>query len=503
MTEEDQTPQPLQTKPKTDKDLAVEMLTAKRSPYTALFGYYDGDQKLKYNSKRFQDIFKNLTFDFTENWCAVVIDATANRVNLKSFTVKPEEKKKPRLPRAVERIAVRLKFKAPPAQETLNEIVDRNQIILESDDVHEVALVIGESYYYAWPNEDNEAEGFYNDPRLVHIFYEDENPRKKRFAAKWWTTQDDRTRLVLYYPNKVEYYSTEPSTQATLMSGDDFKPTDDEGKFDPNNEFDNPTGEVPWFHFRPELRKVKSDLKNVIGPQDAINKLLADLMVTSEFSAFNQRYVISDADTQGELKNSPGIVWDVPASDGEGQDTEVGELTASDPLIYLGPINREVKAIGAITQTPTHLLMDNAGGPVSGEALIVLESPINKKAQNRIDLFSPVWADVIRFMLKIERVEIEAKDIMPVFDKPETIQPKTQAEIRKITVDTGIPLVTATSREGWTDAEIDQMLVDKEEAAAVQTQNLAVSILKARRKMDNPELGDGLDEGENENENSN
>lgn len=484
---------------KTDLEVAVEHLKAKTTPYAELFAYYDGNQKLKYNSKRFQNIFKNLTFDLTENWCSVVIDATANRVNLKSFLVKSDEKEKPRLARVVERIARRLGIKAPPAQEMVNEIADRNQIILESDVVHVVALVIGESFYIVWKDsETGKAEGFYNDPRSVHLFYEEENPRKKKFAVKWWMTNERRVRLILYYPDRLEYYSTKPVKNWSDVEIKMFLPTDDEGnetgeeiEFFPN-EFD----EVPVFQFRPDLRKVKSDLKNVIGPQDAINKLMADLMVTSEFSAFKQRYIISDTDTQGELKNAPGIVWDIPAGDGVGQGTTVGELSSSDPNVYLKPVNREVMAIGAITQTPSHLLMEKAGGQISGEALIVLESPINKKAQNRIDLFSPIWSEVMRFMLKVEGVTIEVKDITPIYDKPETIQPKTQAEIIQIGVNSGIPLVTQWREIGKTEAEIDQMLLDKEEAAATETKTLAGAILEAQRSMDNPELGEGLDVGD-------
>ena len=483
--------------PKSDLELAVKALTKKTAPYKALFGYYDGDQKLKYNTERLRDIFKELSFDFTENWCAVVIDSTANRVNLKSFIVKSEEKKKPKLLKAVERVAQRAGLKAPPAQATLNEIVDRNRLILESDDVHEVAMVIGESFYYVWPDADGKAEGFYNDPRLVHLFYEEEHPRKKKFAAKWWRTFDKRTRLVLYYPDRFEYYSTKPMKKSSEIKAEAFEPTDDEGQ--PLGEgvekFENEYGEVPWFHFRPELRKIKSDLKNVIGPQDAINKLLADLIVTSEFSAYPQRYIISSADSDTKLKNAPYLVWDLAAGIGDDQPTVVGSLPTSDPKAYLDPVNREVRAIGAITQTPNHLLMETASTQISGEALIVLESPINKKAQNRIDLFSPVWAEVAVFMLLIEGVKnMKPSDISPIFDDPATVQPKTRAEITQINVNSGIALTTELKRSGWSEAEIDDMLIEKKEEQMARQQSMAAAMLESRRKFDNPELGDGLDD---------
>jgi hypothetical protein len=40
-----------------------------------LFAYYAGDQPIKYAAERLRDIFQNAQTRFTENWCAVVIDA--------------------------------------------------------------------------------------------------------------------------------------------------------------------------------------------------------------------------------------------------------------------------------------------------------------------------------------------------------------------------------------------------------------------------------------------
>ena len=105
----------------------------------------------------------------------------------------------------------------------------------------------------------------------------------------------------------------------------------------------------------------------------------------------------------------------------------------------------------------------------------------------------PVWAEVAVFMLKIEGVTLEPQDVTPIFDDPATVQPRTRAEIIKIGVDTGIPLTTELRRAGWSEAEVDQMLEEKEEEEANRKQTLASAMLESRRKFDNPELGDGLE----------
>ena len=82
----------------------------------------------------------------------------------------------------------------------------------------------------------------------------------------------------------------------------------------------NPYNLIPVFHFRRERRVITSELANVIEPQNAINKLLSDMMIAAEFGAFPQRYIISQA-SPGKFKNAPKLIWDIPGSDGEGQPT--------------------------------------------------------------------------------------------------------------------------------------------------------------------------------------
>ena len=47
----------------------------------------------------------------------------------------------------------------------------------------------------------------------------------------------------------------------------------------------------------------------MIPLQNAINKLVTDLMVAAEYGAFMQRWIISNADTSS-LKNAPNEIWE-------------------------------------------------------------------------------------------------------------------------------------------------------------------------------------------------
>jgi hypothetical protein len=197
--------------------------------------------------------------------------------------------------------------------------------------------------------------------------------------------------------------------------------------------------------------------------------LFQDMMVAAEFGAFKQRYAITHADISA-LKNSPNIIWNIPAGDGEGEATQVGEFTPTDLDNYLKAMDHIANDIARISKTPKHYMFSQGGDP-SGEALIAMEAPLNKKVTGTIDRLKPVWAQVAAFLLQLDGTDgITPKDITPLFDEPATVQPRTAAEIREINVRTGIPLVNTLRREGWTEQEIQQLLDDKRMEAEMRSE---------------------------------
>lgn len=435
----------------TDKDikLAFETIQAKQTPYNMLFNYYDGDQPLVYMAKRLNEIFKDLDAYFAENWCSVVIDSTKDRVNLRDVQV------------------------TGSASAVWRGIFEGSEISLESDDVHEAAMVTGEGYFMAWLDPKLGVQGYQNDPRLVHLFYERANPRVKRMAAKMWDNEDGMKELTLYYPERIEYYVSQ-NKASQVSSWQNF--------IEKEPARDNPFNEIPVFHFRTSGRKIKSDLKNVVPIQNGINKLLTDMMVTAEYMAFPQRYIISQAEVRGKVRNAPNEILDLPAGDGIGQQTAVGQFEAAKLENYLNGIDNMATAISSITRTPKHYFF-SIGSNLSGEALIAMEAPLNKKAQDRIDRYSPVWKQATVFMLKLAGEPIDPSAVSVRFDKPETIQPRTTAETRQMNVNAGMPLTTVLREEGKDQEFINQMLRDKEAEAESNQANLAASLLNAQRNF--------------------
>jgi hypothetical protein len=419
-----------------DRQLAYEAIRAKYQNHTDCFDYYDGDQPIVFASAKLAEIFKS-SVKFTENWCSVVIDSVKERIELKGFQV-PDG-----------------------ADESLSEIWNRNLLDLESDDLHEAALVTGEAYLIVQQSDDG-VDMFYNDPRLCHVFYESDNPRKKRMAAKMWVGDDDKYHLTLYYPDRFEFYISQNDSDNVTESST-FKPTEE-------GVVANVDGVIPVFHYSLSKRVVKSDLADVIPLQNAINKILTDMMVVGDYGSFPQRYIISNAEV-GKLKNAPNEIWAIPPGDGIGQQTSVGQFQAADLGNYLRSMNQLAGDISRITRTPKHYFFSEGGDP-SGEALIAMEAPLNRKVQDRIERFEPVWKEAMSYALHLSGHEVDVADITALWETVETVQPRTEAEIRSFEVNAGIPLITVLRGEGWSDEQIAQLLQDQKLARALMADTL-------------------------------
>ena len=445
-----------------DLQTAYEALKGKQDHCDELWNYYDGDHPLVYSTQRLRKVFRNLDAKFIENWCAVVVDSAAERIQLQELTVANDEM----------------------ASKRLTALWKSTELDLDADEVHLASLVTGEAFVIAWPGAlpgggFGAPGAYYNDPRLCHCEYNGENPRQMDFAAKWWQMRDKRRRLTLYYPDRLEYYVTaKPAEQITSYKAfvaDDL------------DSAENPYGQIPVFHFQRTRRKVISELKNVIPLQAAANKLLADMMVSAEFGAFRQRYVISNADT-GTLKNAPNEIWGIPAGDGTGQGSSVGELSATELANFSGAIGDIVSAISAISRTPHHYFFHSSGGVPSGEALIALEAPLNKKVQKYIDRFANTWQRVAAFLLLLEGQQVDPEAITPTFADPATVQPRTQAEVQEIRVRSGEPLTTVMRDQGRSEADIAQMDRDRQDEQAAGQASLAQALLEQRRRFDQGEV---------------
>ena len=406
--------------------------------YCAYYDYYDGNQPLRYSTERLKLAFDQIRPKFRQNWCAVVINSVLDRMEIYGWNI------------ADERLSA-----------ILADAWADTGLSLESNEVHESALVCGESFLIGWKEEGEPIEFYFNDPRRAACFYDSDRPKVKTYAAKWWDA-DDGCHMILYYPDRLERYIASGKKMSDMRaedSGNGFV-------LETDGISPNPFGVIPVFHFRNSLRSHESDLKNVTEIQDAINKLFCDMMVTAEFSAFPARYVISSADID-TLKNAPNQIWDLPAGLEGQQNTQVGTLEAANLNNYSEQIESLAQSISSITRTPRHYF-NHISTQISGEALITMEAPLVKKVNQKRELYGDVWQEVGQFVLLTYGYNVRKNDIQPQWSKAEADQPLTEVQVLQGYRNSGLPLKSALRLNGYTEAEIE--IIEQEQAEEKQAQ---------------------------------
>lgn len=459
-----------------DIKLAVETISKKRIVYTKLYDYYIGRHDLKYSVSRLKKAFERFNVYFAQNWASVIVDSVLDRLILRGFDVS----------------------KSVEANKTLDDLWQNQTMQLTADDVHEACSVTGEGFIVAMRQDEGDGiDVYFNDPRNCHVFYDPENPSRKRLAAKMWLAANRRVRLVLYYEDQIEHYESIREISArsngwAIGRGIQFVPwMVGANSLEQTHIEENPDGIIPVFHFQ----MPRASGKILLGPselsiQDAVNKLFADMMVSAEFNTFVQRVVISQSDP-GDLANSPGVNWWIPSGDGKAQQASVLELGGRSLTSFLEAIDKLATSLAVISRTPKHYFFAQAGDP-SGDALIAMEAPLNKKTKKYVEKFSVEWRMLAIYLLKLSGIEGVAQvDIQTIWEPVETIQPRARAEISQIEVSTGIPLVTSLTRQGWSSDEITQMQKDKKDEAKMTS--LAQAELDRLRGADS-RSNDGISE---------
>lgn len=431
-----------------DMVAAFNAIRGKRKDLDTLFNYAEGPQPLKYSTEKLAELFQNINTHFELNWCSVVIDAVLDRLELEGFQVTGDEN----------------------AGTKLTELFTRLHIDLEADDAHQASLATSQAYMIVW-KQDGETVAYYNDPRLCHVFYEDDNPRKKRYAAKWFNRADGSQEITLYYPDHLEHWVTAKLKDNQVIEKPEAFTLAENGRED------NTFGVIPVFEL-----KSPGEIFKIITIQDAINKLFADQMTAAEFGAILQRWIITNADV-GSLKNSPNEIWSIPAGDGTGQQTSVGQFDATPLSNFSNEIDKCINWIAIITRTPKHYFMAT-GANISGEALLAMEGPLNKKAGKRQKRFSAQWQDIAAFMAQLEGMDVKPENIKPVWKRVESIQPLTEMQTVQTGTGAGVPLESMLTHAGWTEKEVDDVTKKKDAALRKRVNTVRVPVATDPNNLD-------------------
>jgi hypothetical protein len=368
-------------------------------------------------------------------------------------------------------------------EDALAELLDDQDVDGLAHELHERAEAMGESFALVWPDamaetgpEDDpteQADGVVitlHDPTEMVVRYDDEHRNVVEYAGRLWLDDDDRHRVNVYYPDRVERW------RETAKSSDlyDLLPDDDD---DPASwEYpDTMQGRVPVFHYRtnrtPHGRPGHAD---AIPVQSILDKLVATDMAMVDFAGFPIRYAIhrndpgaaaayddpklDDPDSTtdatesadgrvGKLKASPAAFWNLDAD-------AVGEFSPADPKVILERQSHYMRALLSVSDTPLSE-WEGIGANQSGEAQRQEEKSLLRKVGRRQRLYGRTHAEMLAYALAANGSDGHV--ITVGWADPSETNDTDAWAVTAAKVATGLPLHAALQEHGYDAEELAEL----------------------------------------------
>lgn len=362
--------------------------------------YYRGIQPLAFASDKYRLAFGDRLRASTENICGVIVDSLVERLEVRGFRMPPE----------------------PGGELSPNDPGDGEAWRIWQENALDAAMrqAFRES---AVKSEVNFLVGPSGDPRTPLITVEDPLEtivvlsRGRRVVAlkRWLDPELDRWRAFVYYPDRIEkFWSTQKrsdfSAPPAHMLGQTLQW---EAQEIPGEEavLEHGLGVVPMVPManRPNLAGLgSSELSAVVPIQDEINKLVADMIVASEYGAIRQKWAIGvdvpkDPQTGEPIPGwtaSIATLWQIGVKEDYDRTSDVepkvGQFDITPLQPYLEAIKQRLQMASTITRMPPHYLLGDPGQWPSGESLTAAESGLVAKAGDRILDYSDPIEEVMR-----------------------------------------------------------------------------------------------------------
>jgi Phage portal protein, SPP1 Gp6-like len=331
--------------------------------------YYEGRHKLAFATSKWRETFGALFAELSDNWCQLVVDAAVERLRVMGFRFGPDDDR---------------------ADEEAWALWQANYLDADSRLAHTEACKSGIAYVLVLPGDDPDTPRItVESPAQVIVQTAPDDRRRRLAGLKRWRDDDGTERAVLYLPDSFHRYARRKDRRTWLEDGAAVP---------------NPIGivpVVPMLNNPTLLGDGISDLNVVLSLQDAINKLLADMLVNSEYVAFPQRFAVgleipTDPETGRPLDrerflSSVSRLW--VAEDG---DVKFGQLPEAEGTAPLRLIELLIQHVAAETRTPPHYLLGQSGNFPSGESLKATETGLVEKCKAKQAWYGETWEESMR-----------------------------------------------------------------------------------------------------------
>lgn len=407
--------------------------------------YYEGDQDLSFASEKFRQHYGGLFKELSVNICGVTVQAMVERMKVQGITTPTNE---------------------PDQQGAAYDsdawaMWQRNALDSHSQEHHTQTAITGYGFVTVWGNDDDQAVITVEDALQMYVAYTSDTPRSRAAALKRWT--DEWTGLefaTLYLPDSIHRFRSErpiPEYGSDLMQVRWMSRGDEPDTV-------NPLGVVPVVEFLndPTVRgDGRSELKSILPIQDAINKLVCDMILASEFAAYPQRWAVGlepkigdDGREQKPFEAALERVWATG-----NKDAKFGQFQPADLTNYVKAKESLMQDAAFQSRTPRHYFTQSGQSP-SGDALKSSETGLVAKVRDREVSLGESYEEVFRLGYLVEGNEEKARawDAEIKWKDPEY---RTEGELTDAVIkqhQSGlIPWEYAVDRLGYSPQDIEKM----------------------------------------------
>lgn len=398
-------------------------------------GYYYGAHPLQFATSKFREAFGGLFSEFADNWCPVVVDSSSERLAIQGF---------------------RFGSEGYAGDQAAWEIWQANNLDADSGIAHTEAIKTGHAFIIVDAGDPPRIT--VESPCEVTIAYEPGNRRKRAAALKRW--KDENTGIVharVYLPDGTYRFKSKAPF-------DPFTPTqwDAEEPSRVANAFGRVVPVIPLRNNPSMLRGGKSDLEAVIDIQNAINKIVTDMLVASEYASFRQRWASGieipvDPETgkpnASRFMSAVSRIWVV-----EDPEAKFGEFQVTDLGIYVKAVETLIQHLAAQTRTPPHYLTAGLGQWPSGDSLKASEAGLVAKVNRKQLDFGEAWEEAMRlaFYVSGDTAKATAVDAEVIWKDPEYRTEGQLVDALTKMAPLGVPKEALWERWGATPQEIER-----------------------------------------------
>lgn len=341
--------------------------------------YRDGQHRLRYATAKFQQAFGGMFREFADNWCELIVEAPVERLRVQGF-----------------RMGV-----GAEADAQAWKLWQANNMDSTSSMVHREAVTCGKAYWLVEPP--RLPGGF---PRITAehpaqvMVATDPGDHRQRLAGlkRWVDNRDGFAYANVFLPDEI----------CKFRSAERFRTG---GRVSWARRGDDPGGRnllaevplIPVVNAPDMLGGGRSDLRNALPLQDAINKTILDMLIASEFSAFRQRVAIG-VEAPKNPDGTPVLNSDIKMAMSKlltfsSPDAKIAEYSASDLGNYVKALEPLVQHLAGQTRTPPHYLLGQMVN-VSGDALKAAESGLVARTTEKKTPFGEGHEEAMRLAFK-------------------------------------------------------------------------------------------------------